>query len=101
MFTVKLMRKQTDFSEGPCKESEMGMFSTKIVEGVEVNIFVLRPRELKEVCVLGERDGNSIAFLIADPSKPKPSGFAPEEDFWSIAFIENSVGATTEVVKAI
>jgi len=99
MFTVKVMRSATNFTGEPCKESDCGKFSTRIVEGVEVNIYVLRPGELKEVCVLGEKDGNSVAFLIADPSKPKPEGFAPEEEFWSAAFIENSTGATTEVVK--
>lgn len=80
-----------------CPTMPSGRFSTKIVEAEEVDIHVLRPGELVEVAArCGDR---TYAFYVADQHKPRPDGFADEVDFWFSAFIENSSGATTEVVR--
>ena len=101
MLTVKLIQRPT-WATTPgvvTKQSEdpTGRFTTKIIEADEVNIHILRPGEVTEVAAMcGNRNW---AFLIADPNKPRPDGFAAEVDFWFVAYIENSQGATTEVVK--
>jgi hypothetical protein len=95
MFTVKLMKEMHVVTDA--KGNHKGRFSTKIVEASEVNIHILRPNELAEVS--GECDGNNFAFYISDRNKARPEGFAEEVDFWFAAFIENSSGATTEVVR--
>ena len=108
MLTVKV----TKTSRNTNGELMTGLFSTKIVEAVEVNIHILRPGPdnphspwLYEVSGVGKLSGNtdggdnSFAFYVADQSKPRPEGFADCIDFWNSAYIENSAGKTTEVVR--
>lgn len=90
MLTVKVTKQLQPDGDLPLR------FSTKIVETEHVDIYTLRPGELYEVA--GGTPPNSFAFLIA-PRGTRPEGFADEVDFWYQAFIENSAGATTEVVK--
>jgi len=93
MLTVKVMKSV----EVPDEIPKTYRYSTKIVEAEEVNIHILRPGELYEVAgVLG---GKSFVFYIADPTKPRPTDFADEVEFWYAAYVENSVGATVEVVR--
>lgn len=101
MLTVKVTKTVVD---GQGKRL-LGHFSTKIVEAVEVDIHILRPGELYEVAGLGrlsssmDAGDNSFAYYIAHPSLGRPDGFADEVDFWDSAYIENSAGKTTEVVR--
>jgi len=100
MLTVKVMRVLPELPniEGGTGYIKPCRFSTKIVEADEVEIHTHRPGELYSVegsC----KDGSSFAFYISDSYKPKPEGFADEVVFWYAAYIENSNGATTEVVK--
>ncbi len=74
-------------------EEDIGRFSTRIVESEKVDVHVLRPGELFEVA------GDGFAFYISPRDKPRPEGFALEVEFWHEAFIENSSGATTKVVR--
>ena len=100
MLTVKVQK--TVDSDG---QRMPGRFSTRIIEAVQVDIHILRPGELYEVAGIGRLNGtldagvNSFAFYIADGLKPRPEGFADEVEFWSSAYIENSAGKTTEVVR--
>lgn len=98
MLTVKVMKDGSDITDQDvAARGSGGRFSTKIVEAEEVNIYVLRPGELIEVAArCGDR---TYAFYVADRRNPRPDGFADEVDFWFSAFIENSSGATTEVVR--
>lgn len=91
MLTVKLMRHQTGADNQPIS----GGFSTRIIEASEVNVHILRPGELAEVS--GTNGADSFAFYVAARGK-QPKGFAEGVEFWYKAFIENSAGATTEVV---
>ena len=94
MLTVKVMKQMRDLGGAPIP----GKFSTRIVEASEVDIHMLRPGELYEVAA--NYPGSGVAaFYIADNAKPRPEGFADEVDFWYAAYIENSAGATTEVIK--
>lgn len=100
MLTVKLTKPMLDETGKP----STGRFSTKIIEAVEVDIHILRPGELYEVAGTGVHAADvssnpSFAFYIANPEKERPSGFADCVDFWSSAYIENSAGKTTEVVR--
>ena len=102
MLTVKVT-KQVHHAVGEpdaatTAESDIGRFSTRIVETDHVDIHILRPGELIEVAG-GPPGEGSFAFYIAPREKPRPKGFADEIDFWFEAFIENSAGATTEVVR--
>ena len=98
MLTVKVMKDGTAITDQEVvARGNGGRFSTKIVEAEEVDVHVLRPGELVEVVArCGDR---TYAFYVADRHKPRPDGFADEVDFWFSAFIENSSGATTEVVR--
>ena len=98
MLTVKVMKDGTAITDQDVvARGNGGRFSTKIVEAEEVDVHVLRPGELIEVAArCGDR---TYAFYVADRHKPRPDGFADEVDFWFSAFIENSSGATTEVVR--
>ena len=98
MLTVKVMKDGTAITDQDVvARGSSGRFSTKIVEAEEVDVHVLRPGELVEVAArCGDR---TYAFYVADRHKPRPDGFADEVDFWFSAFIENSSGATTEVVR--
>jgi hypothetical protein len=86
----------------------------KIVEATEVNVYNCGPapgsaddprkrtRAVREVAGLGWH-GGSFAFYVVDPDVPVPEdhhGFAPQVDFWDVAYIENAHGATTETVRA-
>ena len=93
MFTVKVTKRAVD-EKG---ERISGRFCTKMVEGSEVNVFVLRPGELQEVA--GTGPSGCFAFYVANPQLGRPEGFADEVDFWDSAFIENSAGKTTETVR--
>ncbi len=99
MLTVKLYRKIPGENYDALKPlaDQDGLFTTKIIEASEVDIHVLRPRELFEVACY--YDGSNFTFYIADRFKPKPSGFADEVEFYYAAFVENARGSTTEVVK--
>ena len=98
MLTVKVIKDGTAITDQDVVAcGNGGRFSTKIVEAEEVDVHVLRPGELIEVAArCGDR---TYAFYVADRHKPRPDGFADEVDFWFSAFIENSSGATTEVVR--
>ena len=91
MLTVKLMKATRYPGESDTR------FSTKLVEATEVDIHILRPGELYEVSA---RNGElRSAYYIADPEKGRPKGFADEVDFYYAAYVENSSGATTEMVR--
>lgn len=93
MLTVKVMRRR---SASPA-ESDVGLFSTKIIEAEEVDVHILRPGELTEVAArCGDR---TFAFYIIPRDAKRPDGFADEVEFHYAAFIENAAGATTEIVK--
>ena len=98
MLTVKVMKDgRINTEQDVAGRGNEGRFSTKILEAEEVDVHVLRPGELVEVAArCGDR---TYAFYVADRHKPRPDGFADEVDFWFSAFIENSSGATTEVVR--
>jgi hypothetical protein len=98
MLTVKVMKDGTAITDQDvATRGSSGRFSTKIVEAEEVDVHVLRPGELIEVAArCGDR---TYAFYVADRHKPRPDGFTDEVDFCFSAFIENSAGATTEVVR--
>ena len=98
MLTVKVMKDGTAITDQDVvARGNGGRFSTKIVEAEEVDVHVLRHGELIEVAArCGDR---TYAFYVADRHKPRPDGFGDEVDFWFSAFIENSSGATTEVVR--
>ena len=108
MLTVKVTKTSRDANG----ELVCGLFSTKIIEAVEVNIHILRPNPdkpsspwLYKVSGIGKLNNdmgagdNSFAFYVADQNKPRPEGFADCVDFWNSAYIENSAGKTTEVVR--
>jgi len=105
MFTVKLMRRLPHIAENgiPERLDSDGaipiVYSTKIVQGIEVDVHRLRPNELYEISVQHDREGHNSAYYIADSGKPPPSGFAKEIEFYYAAYIENAQGATTEVVR--
>lgn len=44
--------------------------------------------------------GNTEAFYVANPDKPRPKGFAANEDFFGWAYVENAAGSTIEIVRA-
>lgn len=100
MFTVKLMKVRRDevSPEGPSGPPVPCTFTTKLLEAGEVDIHTLRPGRLFSVEGMTP-DGKSFAYYVADRNEPRPEGFAPEIDFYYAAFIENSAGATTEIVK--
>lgn len=94
MFTVKLCRGQV----------------AKIVEAESVDIFPagpepnsdqkpgLRSSAVREISVTnGER---RTAYYIANPNKPRPESFNKEVEFFDVAYIENSDGDTTEIIRA-
>jgi hypothetical protein len=94
MFTVKLCRGQVK----------------RIVEAESVDIFPaglepgsdqkprLRTSAVREISVTnGER---RAAYYIANPNKPRPEGFNEEVELFDVAYIENSDGDTTEVIRA-
>jgi hypothetical protein len=99
MLTVKVT-KQIRHVAGPpaptgeisTAEQDLGRFTTRIVQSEKVDVHILRPGELVEVA------GDGFAFYIA-PRDKKIEGFADEVEFWFEAFIENSTGATTKVVR--
>lgn len=97
MLTVKVTKQVHHAVRSPdavnTAEGDVGRWTTRIVESENVDIHILRPGELVEVA------GDGFAFYIAPRDKPRPQGFADEVDFWFEAFIENSAGATTEVVR--
>jgi hypothetical protein len=101
MLTVKVTKQVHHAVRAPgatvTDESDIGRVSTRVVETDHVDIHILRPGELYEVA--GGHGENSFAFYIAPRDKPRPEGFADEVDFWFQAFIENSAGATTEIVR--
>lgn len=104
MLTVKVT-KQIRHAQGPpaptgvvsTAEEDLGRFSTRIVESDHVDIHILRPGELYEVA--GGKADDSFAFYVAPRDRPRPEGFAEEVDFWFEAFVENSAGATTHIVR--
>lgn len=91
MLTVKLSRKNNITGDGDAK------WTTKIVEATEVDVHQLRIGELAEVATTNGE--SSLAFYITDPGKPRPEGFADSVEFWQVAYIENSAGATTHIVR--
>lgn len=91
MLTVKLSRKNNITGDGEAK------WTTKILEATEVDVHELRVGELKEVATVNGE--SNFAFFIADPAKPRPEGFADSVLFWQVAYIENSSGATTQIVR--
>jgi len=103
MFTVKLYRRIADGHRGGDPQTDGSsrpiVFSTKIVQGLEVDVHQLRPNELVEVAVRHDNEGHNTAFYVAPSGRPRPEGFADEIEFYYAAYIENAHGATTEVVK--
>lgn len=99
MFTIKLMmaRNLRGPNDPSTDERPQFLFSTKIVEGVEIDVHILRHNELSEIAVL-HADGKTSAFYIANRDKPRPEGFADEVVFYYAAYIENATGKTTEKV---
>ena|ERR1035441_6180228 len=83
----------------------------KIVEAEEVNVFPSghaegseqdprkRTNEVREIEVSTNNRTQGDAFYVADPSKPRPEGYAECIEFYDSAYIENARGATVEVVR--
>lgn len=90
MLTVKVTKQNED-------ENGKKIFSTRIVEAEQVDVHILRPN-LYEVAANGPGD-RSVAFYIAPRGGNRPEGFADEVDFWYEAFVENSAGATTQMIR--
>jgi hypothetical protein len=91
MLTVKLTRETGGIGDAtPVR-------ITKILEADEVEITKLRYGEIYDVS--GFYRDNEFSFYLADPEKSRPEGFAANIIFWEEAYIENSSGATTEVVR--
>jgi hypothetical protein len=99
MLTVKLSRQVRHGAQAPApmEPGDVGRFSTRIIEAESVDVHYIRPGEVIEVA--GGVGDRSFAFNIIRRGAERPEGFADEVDFWHEAFIENSAGATTEVVR--
>lgn len=80
MFTVKVMR------------SGKGSSMT-IVSAEKVTVRTVRPNELVEV------QADNEMFILVNPNKPRPGDIAADALVWSVAYIENPGGATTQTVK--
>jgi hypothetical protein len=76
---------------------DVGRFSTQIIEAESVHIHHTRPGEVIEVA--GGVGDKSFCFNVIRRGGARPEGFADETDFWHEVFVENSAGATTEVVR--
>ena len=99
MLTVKVTQQVRHGAQAPSPmdRDDVGRFSTRIIEAETVNIHYTRPGEVIEVA--GGVGDKSFAFNIIRRGAARPEGFADEVEFWHEAFIENSAGATTEVVR--
>ena len=113
MFTVKVMfqnqapdlcqNQSNSLGSEPTSSFTSSCTSTKLIEATEVNIERFRDGDL--VCLTGTTsNGQCFCEYVANPCLPKPEGFAEEGTpgeikFGRAAYIENSSGATTEVIK--
>jgi len=95
MLIVKLGKlSSTDSSGEP--DLLAGQKVVKLLEAEEVIIYVLRPEKLVEVH--GWNGTKDFSYYISKDGK-RPEGFASDIEFWREAYIENSNGATTHVVR--
>ena len=74
--------------------------AVRIVEGIEVSHIVVRPGELVKVRVKTEGDRPDVELFLAPRGAPVPPGVPESGEFYSVAYVENSSGATTQVIKA-
>lgn len=74
--------------------------AARIVEGVEVSYVVIRPGELVKVRVKTAGDRPDVELFLAPRGAPTPPGIQEGGEFYSTAYVENSRGATTQVIKA-
>jgi hypothetical protein len=109
MFTVKIMKQDAfKFADGPTGKDGTTATClkqcTKLIEASEVEIHTLRYQELYGVSGI-TNDGRKFYYYIANPDRPFPEDIAKEDSgtgepiFGYAAYIENSAGATTEVIK--
>jgi hypothetical protein len=110
MFTVKIMRQDLfSYEGGPVGEDGSSpppswKQCTKLIEASEVSIHTLRYQELYGISGVSS-NGQKFYYYVAHPDKPYPKNIAKEDSgtgeniFGYAAYIENSSGATTEVVK--
>lgn len=109
MFTVKIMKHDSFvFEDGPVGDDGVASsclkHCTKLIEASEVDIHTLRYQELYGVSGITS-GGRKFYYYVAHPDKPFPEDIAKEDSgtgesiFGYAAYIENSAGATTEVVK--
>jgi hypothetical protein len=98
MFTIKVTKRIRNVDLNGVEVAPMiGRFSTRIVEAEQVDVHILRPGELTEVA--WSRGDINGAFYVIPHDAERPQEFADEVEFWFEAFIENSTGATTEMVR--
>ncbi len=96
MFTVKIITRQ----ESPSiqKDAMSYLYSTKVIEAVEVDIQELKQKELIGVSGF-KKNGECFMYYVADLDIPRSVDFAGGAELACAIYIENSTGATTEVVK--
>jgi hypothetical protein len=99
MLTVKVSREVRHGAQAPHPKDigDVGRFSMRIMETESVEIHHIRPGDVIEVA--GGIGETAFCFNIIRRGAAEPEGFAEGERFWHEAFIENSAGATTEVVR--
>jgi hypothetical protein len=108
LFTVKI-KKLDPFSligtpDDDGKGTVCYRHCTKLIEATDVAIHTLRPGELYGISGT-TGDGKKFYYYIADPDVPQPADITKADSvtgeslFGYEAYIENSAGATTEVVK--
>jgi hypothetical protein len=116
MFTIKLRRNEekmvrteshSSILEGdPAQDTEVTYLrGTVLIEAKTVGIYLVRPNVLVELSGTTST-GEKFCFYVQNPQYALPPGeknigigLPSDVEFWDEAYIENSSGATTEIVR--